>query len=89
MRCRKHSVAQRTMLQLRLNYSVGPIARAPFLMCHGNNDYLGFALQVEDVKREPRKNELAGPMIGQWILRRSLDDSGDGIVDAVGECGRA
>jgi hypothetical protein len=49
-------------------------------MCHGNSHYLGFAFQIENFERKPRKNKLACSMVGQWILRRSFDDSGEGIV---------
>jgi len=33
-------------------------------MCDGDNHYLGFAWQMENVEREPLKNELARTVVG-------------------------
>ena len=77
------------MRQLRRRHSARPIARTPFLMGYRNDHNFGFAGQVENVERESLKYELVCSEVGQWILRRSFDDSGDGIVNGVGECGRA
>jgi hypothetical protein len=42
-------------------------------------------MQIEYVEWEPLKNKLAGSVFGEWILRRSVDDSRDGFVNGVGE----
>ena len=58
-------------------------------MSDRHNDYLGLTGQIEYGEWEPLKDELACSVLSQWILRRSFDDSGDGIVDGMSECGRA
>ena len=72
---------------LRRRQSSRPITRTPFLMCHGNNYYLRLEGQIEQVEREPLKNELACSVLCQWILSGGFDDSRYGIVNGVDECG--
>ena len=58
-------------------------------MCHRNDYEFGLERKIEYVKWEPLKNELSSSVLGQWILRRSFQDSGNGIVNGLGERSRA
>jgi hypothetical protein len=58
-------------------------------MCHGDDHSLGLTGQIEYVEWESLKDKLASSMLGQWILRRSLQDSGDRIVNGVRKGGGA
>jgi hypothetical protein len=55
-------------------------------MCYGNNDDPGLAGAIEYVERESLQNELVGSVLGQRVASRSFHDSGDGIINGVGEC---
>jgi hypothetical protein len=57
-------------------------------MGHGNHDDVGLAREIKYVEWEPLKNELSSSVLGQGRLCRRFQDSGNGIVNGLGErCG--
>lgn len=64
----------------------GPIARASFLVRQRNDHYLGVGRAVEYAEWESLKDELARSVFGCRIARRSVPDSGHGLVNGVSEC---
>ena len=57
------------------------------MVAYGHDHYLSFERKVENVEWKPLKNQLSCAVIGQWVTVRGFHDSGDSIVNGMGECG--